>query len=186
MHDVGFDTEPVFEEGFIAQTIDDLARSSGISVYAAAGNVGSSHVRVPAVATGKGPDNKAGLYGEFKRAEAAFSAYTIAGNPSTGDELPFHIENETRSKEGYLYFLTSYFRTLLWKQAVGRAAPFEDLNEEDDLNRSALYLLNCADRLSIMIHRRGEIAPHLAAKIIIDLRPALARQLLLVIAEPQI
>ncbi|UPT95010.1 hypothetical protein J4G48_0038125 [Bradyrhizobium barranii subsp. apii] len=119
---------------------------------------GEPSLRFDTVVVRTGPDNKPGLYGEFKRAEAAFSAYTIAGNPSTGDELPLHIENETRSKEGYLYFLTSYFRTLLWRRAVGRAAPFEDLKEEDDLNRSELDLLNCADRLSIMIQRWGDIA----------------------------
>ncbi|MGY3586643.1 hypothetical protein ACVIGB_004299 [Bradyrhizobium sp. USDA 4341] len=119
---------------------------------------GEPSLRFDAVVVRTGPDYKAGLYGEFRRAEAAFSAYTIAGNPGTGDELPFHIENETRSKEGYRYFLTSYFRTLLWRRAIGRAAPFEDLNEEDDLNGSEIYLLNCADRLSIMIHRRGDVA----------------------------
>ncbi|HEX8770588.1 MAG TPA: hypothetical protein VF711_07465, partial [Acidimicrobiales bacterium] len=62
VHDVAFDIEPVFESGFVAQTIDDLSRSSGISVYSAAGNVGSSHARVPAVGTGTGPDNRAGPF----------------------------------------------------------------------------------------------------------------------------
>lgn len=119
---------------------------------------GEPPLRFDAVVVRTGTDNGAGLYGEFRRADAAVSYYTIAGNPTTGDQLPFFIENENRSKEGYLYFLTSYFRTPLWRRTVGRAAPFEDLSEEDDLDRSEMYLLNCADRLLIVVHRRGDVS----------------------------
>jgi uncharacterized repeat protein (TIGR01451 family) len=61
VHDVAFDTEPVFDEGFVAQSIDSLA-SEGVAVYAASGNVGIGHVRVPAVGTGNGPEGRSGPF----------------------------------------------------------------------------------------------------------------------------
>jgi hypothetical protein len=62
VHDVGFLDEPLFQQGIVAAVSDALGQA-GISVHSAAGNDALTHAaRVPAVGTGRGPDNKVGPF----------------------------------------------------------------------------------------------------------------------------
>ena len=62
VHDLGFFDEPIFQQGLVAAVSDSLGRS-GISVHSAAGNDALTHAgRVPAVGTGRGPDNRPGPF----------------------------------------------------------------------------------------------------------------------------
>jgi len=62
VHDIGFFDEPIFQQGVVAAVSEALGQS-GISVHAAAGNDALTHAaRVPAVGTGRGPDNKPGPF----------------------------------------------------------------------------------------------------------------------------
>jgi hypothetical protein len=55
--DLAFDDEPAFQQGLAAATAESLARS-GVFVSSSAGNLGARHTpRVPAVGTGRTPDD---------------------------------------------------------------------------------------------------------------------------------
>src|SRR5262249_10665759 len=61
--DLGFDSEPVFQKGFVATTSDQLVTSLNVSVHSSAGNLGAQHAhRVTAVPTTHGPN---GISGPF-------------------------------------------------------------------------------------------------------------------------
>jgi hypothetical protein len=54
--DLAFDTEPAFQRGMAAATIDSIT-TAGVPVHATTGNLGTSHAaRVVATGTGHGPD----------------------------------------------------------------------------------------------------------------------------------
>jgi hypothetical protein len=86
----------------------------------------------------QGPDFRQGFIQEFKR-EAAMSKYAVAGNPIPGDELrfmggPFVIENENRSRTGYLYFLNTYFCNERWRQVINRGISLQDQQDSDEVD----------------------------------------------------
>ncbi|MGR9105566.1 MAG: S8 family serine peptidase, partial [Gammaproteobacteria bacterium] len=84
--DLFFNTEPMFQQGLLAQTAEALA-ASGISIHSSAGNRAQNHAaRVVAVGTGAGPD---GVNGPFTGCTVnptnAVAITSVNGNDTTFD-----------------------------------------------------------------------------------------------------
>jgi hypothetical protein len=107
-------------------------------------------LRFHSIVVRQGPDYEQGLLHKVNRADLGASKYSVAGNPSPGDELRFPagppaIENENRSVYGYLSFLFRFFRTKLLKHALQQSAPIRDLSvverDEPELERADLAMI---------------------------------------------
>ncbi len=85
--DLAFDDEPAFQQGLAASTAEALARS-GVFVSSSAGNLGARHTpRVPAIGTGRTPDDISDAAFGTACGTVPHNAVTVAGGTDNSFDL---------------------------------------------------------------------------------------------------
>lgn len=98
-----------------------------------------------AIVARQGPDYDMGLVQQLRPAESAVSRYTIAGNPTVGDDIQFDenlslFGTMNDLKASYLYHLHNYFQTPRFTSVINRAVSLKGHEDSYDADLIATQI----------------------------------------------